>query len=221
MFIVFDWDGTLADSRDHIVCSLQLAIRSLGFRKVSDEECASKIGLGLRQATSSLYPGICDEDIDAFCAAYSRAFLSLAGGDFPLKLFDGVEEALESLLGDGHQLAIATGKSRKGLNRVLGESRISSFFCASRTADETASKPDPLMLSELLAETGNHPQNTIMVGDTSYDLDMARMAGVPGIGVLCGVHNAQILRACDPMIILNAVSELPGSASEIQQRLAN
>jgi len=208
LLIVFDWDGTLADSRNHIVAAMQRAINELKLPTATEDECASKIGLSLIGAAQSLFPDLDTEEAGKFCEVYSRHFLELGQDTYRLELFDGVAETLEALASKGYPLAVATGKSRRGLERVLGETGLKDAFVATRTADETASKPHPRMLLELLEQTGKGNHEAVMVGDTSYDLEMAQRAGVTGIGVSYGVHNENELIRYQPVAILEELPEL-------------
>lgn len=208
MLIVFDWDGTLADSRNHIVAAMQCAIDELSLPAASEDECASKIGLSLIGAAQSLFPGLDTDGANKFCEVYSRHFLELGQEAYRLELFHGVAETLETLADRGYPMAVATGKSRRGLERVLGETGLKDAFVATRTADETASKPNPRMLLELLEQTGKGTHEAVMVGDTSYDLEMAQRAGVTGIGVSYGVHNENELSRYQPVAILDKLPEL-------------
>ncbi len=207
MLIVFDWDGTLADSRQHIVAAMQRAIDELRLPRQSEEACASMIGLGLREAALTLYADLDDRGAELFCETYSRHFLGMKE-EYPLELFAGVNETLDALSRRGLELAVATGKSRRGLERALGETGLREAFAVTRTADETASKPHPLMLQEILQATGRAREQAVMVGDTSYDLEMAQRAGVVGIGVSYGVHEPERLAQYQPVAMLHSIVEL-------------
>ncbi len=205
--IVFDWDGTLMDSAAHIVAAMQLAIAGIGLPKRTDGQLRELIGLGLNDAFARLYPELDTDATLNLLARYRQHFLSppIPGAT----LFDGAREALSQLHQQGYTLAVATGKSRRGLDRALAETGLGSFFAATRCADECASKPNPQMLEELLWECGVRSGRALMVGDTEYDMAMARAAGVPGLGVACGVHEHGRLRQAGASEVLADVSVLP------------
>jgi phosphoglycolate phosphatase len=208
MLVIFDWDGTLADSQSHIVAAMQLTIDELNFPTHSDNQCAAMIGLGLREVGKRLCSAASESDIDQFCARYSHHFLALEQSQFALSLFEGARETLDILRANRHSLAIATGKSRRGLNRVLKALDLEPLFVATRAADETASKPNPLMLQALLDETGYAAQHAVMVGDTSYDMEMARAIGMPRVAATYGVHDVDILRAFKPALIIDTIADI-------------
>ncbi len=205
--IVFDWDGTLMDSEAHIVECLALALEAVGREPGPASELRQVIGLGLGEAIAALLPGEGEAVREAAVRAYREHFLSPRPS--PSELFPGVVETLDALSEHGYTLAIATGKSRRGLQKVLRETGLEGRFAATRCADETRSKPDPLMLHQLLAELDVPPGRALMVGDTEFDLLMARQAGVPGVGVSYGVHAAERLHAHRPLAILDDIRELP------------
>lgn len=200
--VIFDWDGTLMDSVAQIVASVQHAAQSVGL-SVSAEAAANIIGLGLPEAMAELFPhhAALRGQIQA---EYSRHYVA----NSQTLLFNGVHELLPQLQQSGALLAVATGKSRAGLDRVLHESGTQHYFAATRGADETASKPDPKMLIEIMDHLGVSPQQCLMVGDTVYDLDMAKRAGVRSIGVTYGVHTRAQLQAFDPIALVDSVTEL-------------
>lgn len=217
MLVIFDWDGTLADSTDHIVAAMQAAIAEMGLEFRSDEICRAQIGLGLGETARSLFPQLPEERVNTFRQTYSKRYLALGKDQFKLCLYEGALQALTRLRDSGHQLAIATGKSRAGLNRVLNELELADRFVATRASDETASKPDPLMLNELLRETGFTASQAVMIGDSSYDLAMAQSIGMPRIGVSYGVHSVEKLSSYKPAAIANSVIELPGHIQSLPQ----
>jgi phosphoglycolate phosphatase len=207
--LIFDWDGTLADSAAQIVNAMQRAIDGLGLPPRSDESIRELIGLGLNEALTRLYPEMELTTVRALLDSYRARWLSEGGGEAPL--FDGALQAIRSLHGRGHRLAIATGKSRAGLNRSLRHhADLGPLLVNSRTADETASKPDPLMLRQLLDEERMQPGEALMIGDTDYDLEMAAAIGMPSVGVICGVHSPQRLQRAGALALLESVRELPG-----------
>jgi phosphoglycolate phosphatase len=204
--IVFDWDGTLMDSAAHIVGSVQSAAVELGWPPPSEAAIRNIIGLGLKESCSILYPGQGSDAHLSLAKAYRRHFFS--GASEPSRLFPGALEVIVSLKRQGYRLAIATGKSRAGLRSALAETGLDGYLDASRCADETMSKPHPRMLLEIMGELGVRPDRTLMVGDTEYDLSMARSAEVPAVGVTYGAHESQRLRAQKPLACLGDVRDL-------------
>lgn len=203
--VVFDWDGTLLDSAAAIVKAIQAASRDLGAKEPSDYAARQVIGLGLFDALRQAVP---DLPADAYPAMVDRYRHHYLGADHQLVLFDGVREMIESLAGQGVTLAVATGKSRLGLNRALQHSGLTSYFSETRCADECHSKPHPQMLLEILEALEMSPEKTVMVGDTSHDLNMANNAGVAGAGVLYGAHLPEDLHACQPVACFESVPAL-------------
>lgn len=203
--IVFDWDGTLLDSAGAIVRSIQAACADLDLPVPDDARARHVIGLGLADAMRHAVPDLRPEDTQAMVDRYRFHYLS---GDHALTLFPGVPEMLARLREAGHLLAIATGKSRLGLERALDHSGLRPLFHASRCADECHSKPHPQMLDELSAEFGVHPASTVMIGDTSHDLLMARNAGVDALAVTYGAHPHDHLLDHAPLACLHDVAEL-------------
>jgi len=203
--IVFDWDGTLMDSAATIASSVQAAARDLGLEPPSDERARHIIGLGLEDALRHAMPNLPGERYGELSDRYRHHYLSR---DHELVLFAGVEALLEELLGAGHLLAVATGKSRLGLNRALEVSGLGPRFHATRCADECFSKPHPQMLEELMEEFGTAPEATLMIGDTSHDVQMAHNAGVPAVAVSYGAHPRSGLDALSPLQCLDSVPEL-------------
>ncbi len=203
---VFDWDGTLIDSVSRIVLCLRLAARDVGLPLRSDAEYGDVIGLGLPQAIANLYPEVDTDAALAYRDRYAERFIE--ADSEPSGFFDGALETLHVLKADGHLLAVATGKSRRGLDRVMGRHGLSGFFDATRCADETASKPEPLMLQQIFAELGVSPGESLMVGDTEFDLDMAARAGARSVGVSYGVHSRERLLRHGPERIISSITEL-------------
>jgi len=204
--IIFDWDGTLVDSEAHIVSSLQQAENELGYPPRTYDENKDIIGLGLREAFIKLYPDIDEQKIDLLKRSYSKFFLSDAvpHGIF----FDGVLDVLGQLRSKGYKLAVATGKSRRGLDRVLEQKGMTEFFDIERCADETMSKPHPMMLEQILEFFGVTADKVLMVGDTEYDLEMAVLGGVHSIGVSYGVHDVARLEKHKPVRIIDRFCEI-------------
>lgn len=204
--VVFDWDGTLADSEAKIVGCLAACIAGLGWEPRPATVLRSIIGLGLPETVPVLFPGAGERDVAAFVAEYRRHWLD---PQTPRTcLFAGVVALLTRLKNAGHRLAIATGKSRAGLARELAETGVEALFEATRCADETRSKPDPRMLQELLALTGVDRSEALVVGDTTYDLQMASTAGVASLGVTWGVHPEAQLRRWQPLALVDTIEGL-------------
>jgi phosphoglycolate phosphatase len=203
--IVFDWDGTLMDSTGTIVRCIQASARDLGL-PVPDQRAASYvIGLGLQDAMEAVLPDLDPKYYPRMVERYRYHYLSQ---DQELVLFDGVTDMLADLAQQGYFLAVATGKSRVGLTRALDTTRLLSVFDATRCADETFSKPHPAMLHELTRELGQDLKRTVMIGDTTHDLQMAANAGAGGIAVPYGAHTPQELKALTPVYAADTVAEL-------------
>ena len=204
--IVFDWDGTLMDSTHGIVQAIQGACRDLELNVPSAAQAAWVIGLSLEPALRHAVPDLTKSLEPLFLERYRHHYL---GRDQTLKLFEGIPELLADLKAKGATLAVATGKSRVGLNRALTSTALHSTFQASRTADETFGKPHPGMLLELMDELMVEPSQVVMIGDTSHDLNMAANAGVHGLGVAYGgAHPADELRACPNQGVVERVADL-------------
>ncbi|MBI3229736.1 MAG: HAD-IIIA family hydrolase [Burkholderiales bacterium] len=204
-FIVFDWDGTLMDSTAAIVLSIQAAARDLGLPVPDKKQAAFVIGLGLMEAMQTVMPGLAPAQYQRMVERYRYHYLS-RGED--TTLFDGVRPMLEDLLGQGYFLAVATGKSRVGLNRALAQSGLTSLFHATRCADETFSKPHPAMLLELCRELGQDKGRTVMIGDTTHDLQMANNAGAAAVAVQYGAHPPKMLTDLNPLYCAETVPQL-------------
>lgn len=205
--IVFDWDGTLIDSAATIVACIQESSRDLGLPVPRAEQASHVIGLGLQDALRLAVPELPAEQTMAFVARYRAHFLA---HEDEMQLFAGVETLLEGLRARGHRLAIATGKSRRGLERALDASGLRGHFVASRCADETRPKPHPAMLNEIMAELAVPARAALMVGDTSHDLEMAREAKVDAVAVAYGAHPEGALRALEPLACVDSVDALRG-----------
>lgn len=204
--LIFDWDGTVIDSAGRIVSSMQKAARDLEMPDLTDEAVRNIIGLGLPEAIRALIPGIDESGVERMRERYGYYFLS--ADDTPTALFEGVRESLHSLHQKGYRLAVATGKSRRGLERGFVETGLGHLFETSRCADETTSKPDPHMLEEILAETGVQPSDALMIGDTEFDLEMGQRAGVDLVAVSYGVHHIERLQAYNPVLEVHQFPEL-------------
>lgn len=203
--IVFDWDGTLMDSTATIVTCIQSAARDLGLPVPDNKQAAYVIGLALSDAMQAVVPGLEPKHYPHMVERYRYHYLAK---DKELTLFEGVREMLSDLAQEGYFLAVATGKSRVGLNRALDAANLLSVFDATRCADETFSKPHPAMLQELTRELGQDMRRTLMVGDTTHDLQMAVNAGAASVGVHYGAHSAHELQELNPLFIASSVPEL-------------
>lgn len=204
--LVFDWDGTLMDSIGTIVACTQAAIGELELGDLPEEKIRGTIGLGLRETIDILSPG-CDEILyGQILECYRKHWLSTYR-DMPL-MFTGVPEMLRDLGKQGYLLAVATGKSRRGLDYALNQTGLRGLFHATRTADEAFSKPHPQMLLDILDELGVPPRQAVMVGDTTYDLEMARSARTASVGVCTGSHCREELERFEPLVCLERVVEL-------------
>jgi phosphoglycolate phosphatase len=203
--IAFDWDGTLFDSTAIIVKAMQGAVADLGFEPPSNEAAAHVIGLNLVQALAHAAPQVPKEQWPQLADRY-RHHYGLHVHD--ISLFAGTEAMLQQLKASGFKLAVATGKSRVGLNEALDISGLNRVFDATRTADETRGKPHPLMLHELMEELQTTADRTLMVGDTTHDLQLAANAGCAALGVSFGAHGDAELLACKPLAVLHSTAEL-------------
>jgi phosphoglycolate phosphatase len=208
--IVFDWDGTVIDSPAAIVECMQAASRELGLAIPERERASHVIGLGLHDAMRIVAPELPGERYPQYVASYRRHFLAR---EDTMHLFAGMAELL-GLLSRNRALAIATGKSRRGLERSLDATGVRKLFAASRCADETTPKPHPAMLLELMQELDVRAETVLMIGDTSHDMDMARAAGVDGLAVTYGAHNEDSLRSCGPRGCVPSVEALARWLSE-------
>jgi phosphoglycolate phosphatase len=202
--LVFDWDGTIIDSASTIAECIRDASRSLGLEVPDHERASHVIGLGLHDAMRIAVPGLPAERYPEFVASYREHFQARKDS---MQLFDGMRALLEALA-KKHLLAIATGKSRRGLDRDLEFHQLAALFTASRCADETNPKPHPAMLLELMNQLETAHGQTLMVGDTSHDMEMARAAGVDALAVTYGAHPEGSLRACRPLNCISTVTEL-------------
>jgi phosphoglycolate phosphatase len=203
--IAFDWDGTLFDSTAIITRSIQEAVRDVGGTVPSDKEASYVIGMALSQALAHAAPDVPPEKYTELGARYRHHYMAHQND---LSLFEGVLELLAELKTRHHWLAVATGKSRRGLDEVLHTVQLKGVFDASRTADETAGKPHPRMLHELMREFGIEPERTLMIGDTTHDLQMALNAGCASVGVSYGAHEPDAFHELRPLHVAHAVREL-------------
>ena len=203
--IAFDWDGTLFDSTAIIVRCIQAAVRDVGGTVPTDKEAAYVIGMGLMQALAHAAPDVPPEKYTELGNRYRFHYIQHQDD---LSLFDGVLPLLNDLRERGHLLAVATGKSRRGLDEALHSVDLRGVFDGSRTADQTAGKPHPLMLQELMAEFDVAPARLLMIGDTTHDLQMAVNAGCASVGVSYGAHEPDAFHALQPLAVVHSVREL-------------
>ena len=203
--IVFDWDGTLYDSTALITRCIQASCADLALPVPTARDASYVIGLGLSEAMQHAAPGLAPERYPELTARYRHHYMARQN---ELSLFDGALPLMQALRERQHSLAVATGKTRRGLDEVLHTAQLRGLFDATRTADETRSKPHPQMLLELMAEVGVAPQRTLMIGDTTHDLQMAMHAGVASIGVSYGAHEPTSFAAYTPLHVAHSVAEL-------------
>ena len=203
--LVFDWDGTLTDSSDLIVASMQVACVDIGLPVPGAQQVRHIIGLGFNEALAHLLPELPSSDYPRVIERYRHHFLSR---DAPIPVFPGAIETIQKLHEAGFLLAVATGKSRRGLNRDFQETGLGQYFHASRCADECFSKPHPGMLLELIEELHVNTDKTLMIGDTTHDLQMAQSAGVASLAVSYGAHSKEKLLAMSPLACVNDTLEL-------------
>lgn len=206
--LVFDWDGTLVDSAPRIVATVDAVVAELGLSPVLKADVLNVIGLGLPEALQILFPTAGGDMRQRITESYRTHFVH--GGHPPLALFPGVRRVLKALRDGGWRLAVATGKSRAGLRRELRATGLAELFDSSRCADETVSKPHPQMLVELMDELGVAARETLMMGDTEYDLRMAQRAGTDSVAVTWGVHERGRLLKFNPCACLDSMDELVG-----------
>lgn len=204
--VIFDWDGTVMDSTGRIIACMHKAGADLCLPVLEDDAVRDIIGLGLPEALRTLYPGIDDGALERMRERYAVHFVAAEAS--PSRLYPGARETLAALRGAGLRLAVATGKSRKGLDRVWASSGLGGSFDASRCADETHSKPHPAMVTELLTELRVAPERALVVGDTSFDLQMARDAGVDRVAVSYGAHPVDRLMNFHPLAVIDALPQL-------------
>jgi phosphoglycolate phosphatase len=204
--IIFDWDGTLVDSIDWIVSCLQIAAKAHDCHIPTPQAAKNIIGLSIDKAITELFPTISLVTAQSLVEHYRQAFFSKQMS--PDDLFSGVYTMLNELKQAGYYLAVATGKNRQGLDYALQATQTREFFCTSRCADETSSKPHPKMLEEIMQQMNIKAARTVMVGDSSHDLQMANKANISAIGVACGAHSTATLQAYQPLLCLKKTTEL-------------
>ncbi|MEO3693357.1 HAD family hydrolase [Roseateles paludis] len=203
--LAFDWDGTLFDSTALIARSIQRAAVDLGLEEPDYDEAKYVIGLGLRDALERVVPGLSPDRYGDLGLRYRHHYL---GSEHEVALFDGSVEMLQALKARHHWLAVATGKNRVGLDRALVTADLTKMFDATRTADETRSKPHPQMLHELMREFGVEPERCLMIGDTTHDLQLAANAGAPCVAVSFGAHDHETFGEFNPLFIAHSTREL-------------
>ena len=203
--LVFDWDGTLADSTGVIVRAMQMMCRDLDMPAPSDDTANYVIGMELSHALRYVLPELTEESLPFAIERYRTNYLALEND---IRLFDGIGELIRRLHKASFSLAVATGKNRRGLERVFSSLDMRRFFLSSRCGDECFSKPHPQMLEELIDEIGAEKERTLMIGDTTHDLQMAINAEVAGVAVCYGAHPAEELRRLKPLACLSHVGEL-------------
>lgn len=204
--LIFDWDGTLADSIGRIVESMNAAAVRAGEAQSSDDAIKGIIGLALDEAIHTLYPHLEPVQVESFRQHYADIYTAL--DQQPSPLFEGVSESLDAFRAEGYRLAMATGKARRGLDRVLKANGWQAFFDITRAADETRGKPHPLMLEEILGHCGVEPQRALMVGDSAFDLQMASNAGMHSVAVGYGAMSLQALAEFGPQVCIEHFSQL-------------
>ena len=203
--IAFDWDGTLFDSTAIIARCIQAAVRDVGGKEPTYEAASYVIGMGLMQALAHAAPDVPPQRYPELGDRYRHHYFAI---QHEISLFDGVLPLLDELKSRGFFLTVATGKSRRGLDEALQSTVLAGVFDASRSADQTAGKPDPLMLNELMAELGVPPERTLMIGDTTHDLQMALNAGCASVAVSYGAHEPSVFAALKPLTVSHSVAEL-------------
>ncbi|OFS73398.1 HAD family hydrolase [Pseudomonas sp. HMSC08G10] len=204
--LIFDWDGTLADSIGRIVEAMNAAAERAGEASSSDAAIKGIIGLALGEAISTLYPHLDAVQVEVFRQHYADIYMAL--DQQPSPLFDGVVESLEAFRADGYRLAVATGKARRGLDRVLKANGWERYFDITRAADETRGKPHPLMLEQILVHCQVEPHQALMVGDSAFDLQMASNAGMHSVAVGYGAMSLQALSEFGPQVCIDHFSQL-------------
>jgi phosphoglycolate phosphatase len=204
--VIFDWDGTLMDSVGRIVSSMRAAAADAGLNVPTEQAVKGIIGLSLHEVYDILFPGAPEKYLDQLKDAYRQHYVEL--DNTPTPMFAGALETIDYLKSSGYQIAVATGKARPGLQRVWNEINMNGVFDASRCADECMGKPHPQMVLEILKETRIDPSRSIVVGDTSYDMEMAQRATVDRVAALYGAHHPELLTPYSPVKKLDNLIEL-------------
>jgi len=213
--LIFDWDGTIMDSVARIVDCLRISSEQvLGNENRSDHELKDVIGLGLREAIKQLHPSATEQQIQDMSNAYRHQYMEV--NETSSILFEGAESILHKLENQGYWLAVATGKGRQGLDQVLEITGLGPRFHTTRCASETFSKPHPLMLEEILQQLGLNAGDALMIGDTEYDMEMARNANMDCLGVSYGVHSTERLQKHQPIGCIHHINELESFLSKIK-----
>ena len=205
--IIFDWDGTLINSVGRIVSSMQAAAKVADLPVPSERDVRNIIGLSLPAVYERLFSGAREEQLEQLKIEYRRQFVEV--DTTPSPLFDGAHEVLNELRDAGYLLTVATGKARYGLERAWNEVNAGHYFHASRCSDEAEGKPHPQMVLDLLAQTKTAPHRALMIGDTSWDMEMAKRANVHRLGVNYGAHELEELLPHEPLHVLSNLNELP------------
>lgn len=205
--IVFDWDGTLCDSKAHICQSMQAAMADLKLPEKTHQDIAKHVGLGLVELIEAIYPDI-ERHREALLMERYRYHFCVQKDE--IVLFEGATETMAKLQQQGYQMAIATGKSHSGLQMALAETGVSDYFATTRTADQTSSKPHPQMLLEIMEQLFAEPSDTLMIGDTSFDLELAANASVDALAVTYGMHSKEVLKDYRALDYLSDIRELVG-----------
>lgn len=206
--LIFDWDGTLMDSESSIVASINHAIQLVGAEPRSRDEAKGIIGLGLHEGIRKLYPEADEQFVDKMVHAYREDYLHNVAKP-KSNLFEGAREVLHTLKAQDYWLAVATGKGKQGLKRVLDDTALKPMFYSTRTSEETLSKPDPLMLYEILEELDMRVEEALMIGDSVYDIQMAVNANMDALAVSYGVHHGDGLLAEGAIDIIDDIRALP------------
>lgn len=204
--VIFDWDGTLMDSTGRIVSCMQAAATDMDIPVLPSMAVQQIIGLGLPEAIQTLYPHITAAQVMAVRDRYVEHFV--AAEATPSLLFSGAQQVLDTLSGAEVTMAVATGKSRRGLERVWSSTNLGRYFAYSRCTDESGSKPDPRMLHDILDALDVRPADALMVGDTSFDLEMAQRAGIDRVGVTYGAHARSVLEKFSPLALCDDITDL-------------
>lgn len=204
--VIFDWDGTVMDSVGRIVSAMQTAARLTALPVPSAHAVKQIIGLSLDLAFTTLFPKLTAAQYQLLFEHYREQYVER--DPTPTPMFEGAEALFGHLRQQQKQLAVATGKARKGLDRIFAETGLAHYFATTRCADDAKSKPDPDMLLQILAETRLQPEQALMIGDTSHDMKMAEQAGIPRIGVTHGVHGAEVLGQYQPVAVVNDLPQL-------------
>lgn len=205
--LVFDWDGTLADSEQRIVAAALATIDVLDLPGRSHEQIRGIIGLAMSEAFQALFPEVPAGQEGRFIACYREYYLRNTGT--PVPLFPGAKRVLHGFAEQRYLLAVATGKGRRGLDRDMANHGLDTLFVTTRCADDAPSKPHPRMLEQIMEEVDVPSSETLMIGDTAFDMEMARSAGVASVAVTTGVHDRQRLLEFDPLALLDSIAELP------------